>query len=178
MVNQGAITQCLPVAPLPIHDSRQNPRVLVAEPRVWKEGNTPRTGPSSLLPTPWYVSQLLAAPGGAAQGRNWQRGSSTLRESREPRLIAPYPYPCLIPGCQLPSPAQKPKQWRKTGAALLSVGRAPSAPHIHMCLQAEHCPPLIHKLVFADKVPSPHMHKCWQVEHCPPIHTCVCCQFT
>ena len=44
MVNQGAITQCLPTAPLPICDSRQNPRVLVSEPRVWEEGNTPPPG--------------------------------------------------------------------------------------------------------------------------------------
>lgn len=73
MVNQGAITQCLPTAPLPICDSRQNPRVLVSEPRVWKEGNTPPTGPSSLLPTPWYVSQPLTAPDGAAQGRTGKR---------------------------------------------------------------------------------------------------------
>ena len=58
------------------------------------------------------------------------------------------------------------------------MGRAPSAPHIHMCLQVEHCPPLMHKLVFADQVPSPPHTQCWQVENCPPIHTCVCCQFT
>ena len=52
MVNQGAITQCLPVAPLPIRDSRQNPRVLVPEPKVWEEGNTPTLGRPLFSPLP------------------------------------------------------------------------------------------------------------------------------
>lgn len=52
MVNQGAITQCLPTAPLPICDSRQNPRVLVSEPRVWEEGNTPPLGRPLFSPLP------------------------------------------------------------------------------------------------------------------------------
>ena len=52
MVNQGAITQCLPVAPLPIRDSRQNPRVLVPAPKVWEEGNTPTLGRPLFSPLP------------------------------------------------------------------------------------------------------------------------------
>lgn len=55
MVNQGAITQCLPVAPLPIRDSRQNPRVLVPEPKVWLPtlvGNTPTLGRPLFSPLP------------------------------------------------------------------------------------------------------------------------------
>ena len=60
MVNQGAITQCLPVAPLPIRDSRQNPRVLVPEPRVWEEGNTPPPGRPLFSPLPgMFLSSSL-----------------------------------------------------------------------------------------------------------------------
>ena len=40
MVNQEAITKCLPMAPLPVCDSRQNTRLLVPEPRLWKWGNS------------------------------------------------------------------------------------------------------------------------------------------
>lgn len=104
MVNQGAITQCLPTAPLPICDSRQNPRVLVSEPRVWEEGNTPPPlGRPLFSPLPgMFLSPHC--PRWSCAGQNWQKGSSTLRESREPQLTAPYPHPCLIPGL----PAAKP----------------------------------------------------------------------
>ena len=110
MVNQGAITQCLPTAPLPICDSRQNPRVLVSEPRVWEEGNTPHR---AILSSPHSLVCFSAprCPRWSCAGQNWQKGSSTLRESREPQLTAPYPHSCLIVGL----PAAKPSPETKAG---------------------------------------------------------------
>lgn len=52
-VNQGAITECLSEAPLPICDSGQNPRRLVLEPRLWEGGEAPHkaslSSPHSLV---------------------------------------------------------------------------------------------------------------------------------
>lgn len=66
VVNQGAITECLPLAPVLVCDSRQNPRLLVPEPSLREMGNTPTILPS-LPPTPFYASQPLIAFGVAAE---------------------------------------------------------------------------------------------------------------
>lgn len=47
MVNQGAITECLPTDPLPMCDSEWNPRLLVPEPSLGRGDMLPSLLPAS-----------------------------------------------------------------------------------------------------------------------------------
>lgn len=49
MVNQGAITECLPAAPLPVCDSVWNPRLLVPEPRLGMREHAALSSPCSMV---------------------------------------------------------------------------------------------------------------------------------
>lgn len=105
-------------------------------PDCGKGGKLP-TRLHSLLPTPWYASQPLTAPGGAAQGRKWQRGSSTLKESREPQPTEPHPHSCQSWACQQPSLVWKPEKNRGSSTISRQSTHLPPGP-IYTCLHSVH----------------------------------------
>lgn len=94
MVNQGAITKCLPTGSLPICDSRHNPRLLMPEPRLWKWVHTlyhaALSSPHRVMC--FSVPQCLRWGFKGSTGQELARGSSTLEERKEPKPTAPHPH--------------------------------------------------------------------------------------
>lgn len=131
-MSQGAITECLPAAQLPVCDSGWNPRLLV---RKLEMGECAALS----CPCPMVCFSVPHCLRWGYKGSSvWElaRGSLTLKESGEPQPTSSRPHPVPSWDCQQLSLAWDPEQGRKTRAALPPAGthKAP----VHTCLSSAH----------------------------------------